>query len=155
MTTQFAMTDAKAKPQKVHITWSMHLEHDDTCGPPDQEQDGYWPSLDPNDAGYIGKASKVELALQYAAAQERMTAWEACGWHYVGVIARADILIPIGGGSFRIMQLQSAGVWGVESDAGDYLNELYQEQRADLLGELERMSSALASGDVVEGEANA
>lgn len=147
----FSKIDSDA-PQRVRISWEMLTPRDDTAGRPDEEQDGYWPSLDPEEDGYIGPAdpSDVEGILhgikfeeQHLEAQERIDAWERGDWHYVGVIARAHVYIPIGGRSFRMMRLDSGGLWGIESDAGEYLREVYQEQRDDLLAELRTFGAAL------------
>jgi hypothetical protein len=74
-------------------------------------------------------------------------------WEYVGVLAAARLLIPIGGGSFRIIDVQSAGLWGIESDCTDYIREVFEDEKSSLLGELSKLCEALASGDYIqEGE---
>jgi hypothetical protein len=72
-----------------------------------------------------------------------MAAFERGDWGFVGVVAKATAFIPIGQGSFRIMQFESAGLWGIESDAGDYLKEVYSQERDNLLGELRTLGAAL------------
>jgi hypothetical protein len=148
---QFSNTDAPAKPQKLHIRWELVTPTDDSFESPEERDEAFWPSQDENAPGYV-LPENFEAAM--AEAKDRMERWEYGGWEYVGVVARAHLLIPIGGsGSFRIMTLESAGLWGVESDCTDYIAELFEEQKADLLGELKTLGEALASGDFIqEGE---
>jgi hypothetical protein len=55
-------------------------------------------------------------------------------WSYIGVIAKADIEVN------GVRQtIRSGGLWGVESDAGDYLAEVAKEQ----LGELRDILASL------------
>ncbi len=50
-------------------------------------------------------------------------------WHFVGIMAEAEVLSPIEGmkDNFRVETLSSGGLWGIESDSGDYLKEVAQE----------------------------
>jgi hypothetical protein len=54
--------------------------------PPDQMQEGFWPTLDPADPGYIGPKSKRTLRRRMAEAKEIMRLWQADDWWWVGVI---------------------------------------------------------------------
>lgn len=151
--TQFNMIDSAKRPQRLAISWTMETPRDDMAGRPDSNDDGFWPSLDPDAAGYIGDGkTAADLKRAKAAAQLRMNRWLGDAWHYVGVVARAVVFIPAGGTSFRVLELRSAGLWGIESDAGSYLREVYQEQKADLMAELQTLASALASGDFDQEE---
>lgn len=49
------------------------------------------------------------------------------GWSYVGVIAKAEIVVN---GVCQI--IRSGGLWGIESDSGDYFDEVESEQLAEL-----------------------
>jgi hypothetical protein len=53
--------------------------------PPDERCEGFWPSLDPDDAGYIGPRSHRTLARQRAFAQHVLDSWKRDEWHYFGV----------------------------------------------------------------------
>lgn len=64
------------------------LYEDSDSGPPDTEQDGFWPSLDPDSAGYIGPKSKATLAKEMRRAESIMQAWRDDEWRYVGVAVR-------------------------------------------------------------------
>lgn len=61
------------------------VERDDNSDAPDQRQDGFWPSLDPSDAGYIGSKSKSSLRRHMKRAKAIMDAWRNDEWDYCGV----------------------------------------------------------------------
>lgn len=136
-----------ARPQKLHIRWTMETPRDDSSDRPDERDDGFWPSQDPEACGYV---APEDFTSEMEKATARMAAWEADEWEYVGVVAVAELLIPIGGNSFRIMRIKSGGLWGIESDAGDYLREVFEEEKASLLAELKTLGESLASGDFIE-----
>lgn len=151
--TQFSMIDSAARPQRLAISWTMETPRDDSASAPDQMQDGYWPSLDPNDCGFIGEGkTAADLKRETQKARLRYNRWLGDAWRYVGVVARAVVFIPAGGQSFRVLELRSAGLWGIESDAGSYLRDVYAEQKAELMAELQTLASALASGDFDQEE---
>jgi hypothetical protein len=150
---EYGNTEDGRKPQKLHIKWSMETPHDDTVDRPDERDEGFWPSTDPDSPGYVGKNPKRPFADQQADATERMAAWERGDWEFVGVIARADIMLPIGGGSFRLFTIRSAGLWGIESDSPDYLREVYEEEKDSLRGELTDLGRRLAEGEAIESDA--
>jgi hypothetical protein len=147
---QFSNMDAGRKPQKLHIRWEMETPADDTPDRPDERDDGFWPSTDPKAAGYVDPENFDE---EQRKARERMDRWEAEDWWYVGVVAVANLLVPIGGGSFRIMTLKSGGLWGIESDCGDYIREVFEDEKDNLLAELKTLGEALASGDYIQEDA--
>ena len=60
---------------------------------------------------------------------QRCEDYNRCGWHMIGVYAVARITI---GGVAQ--EIRSAGLWGVESDSGDYLPEVADEELAQLRG---------------------
>ena len=49
---------------------TARVVRDDTPDAPDQRQDGFWPTLDPQDAGYIG-AGKTDADLAQAMARAK------------------------------------------------------------------------------------
>jgi hypothetical protein len=133
---QFTCYDAPTRAQVVTIQWERLEARDDCNDKPDDRDEGFWPSTDPKAAGYVGPENVERFEELYAAAMERMTAWNEGDWYYIGIVARAHVSIPIGGGSFRTLTLDSAGCWGIESDAGDYLDEVFEEEKAELLRQL-------------------
>jgi hypothetical protein len=146
MNPQFRNIDSPNRPRVVSVVFSRLLLTDATAGPPDEQDEGFWPSRDSKTAGYIGdgkSAADLEAALKEA--HERMAGFESGAWHYVGVICRATIHVPIGGDSFTIHTIDSAGLWGIESDAGDYLQEVYAEEESALRGQLRDMGAAFVA----------
>lgn len=137
--------DISRWPQKVRIEWEMLTPSDDSTTRPDERDEGFWPSLASGSCGFCDCASESEFEALERAATDRMAAWEAGEWEFVGVIAKATVYIPIGGNSFRIMTLQSGGLWGIESDAGAYLNDVFEEEKVALQAELKTLGQAIAS----------
>lgn len=72
--------------QHEGFTLTARIEHDDTSGAPDKEMDGFWPSLDPMSAGYIGPKSKSTLRRHMARAQMVMDAWRNDEWFWCGIV---------------------------------------------------------------------
>lgn len=73
----------------------------------------------------------------------RRASWHRDEWHYVGVIARAEIKIPYGNlnpDCWITARMDSPGLWGVESDSGEkYFAEVYREELATLRDMLESL----------------
>lgn len=90
------------------------IERDDNRESPDERQDGFWPSLDPNDAGYIGPKSRATLARHTARAQAVMDAWRNDEWWYVGVCVQAFI------GATPLTDRYAHALWGVDCNHPDY-----------------------------------
>lgn len=66
-----------------HCVASLHADDDTT--PPDQRDDGFWPSKNPSDAGYV---LPENYEVEMAKAARVMQAWKNDEWHYVGVEVR-------------------------------------------------------------------
>ena len=84
---------------------------------------------------YLGLDEKEmrEYCLQDYARMESLNRGD---WYYVGVIAVAEITLPE---STVIQRIRSGGLWGVESDAGEYFKEVEAEQLAELAAELGKL----------------
>ena len=136
-TPKFSRCDTK-RPDGFYVQFAQVTVPDDDCTLPDQRQDGYWPSQDKDDPGYCGDVTPARFAELYAEAQSRMDAFEAGDWGYVGVRARA-LCFLVRNNTGTYFNLDSPGIWGVESDAGRYLQELYAEQ----IDELKDMLAAM------------
>ena len=98
-------------PYKLSAT----VEADNTAGPPDQEQDGFWPSLDPNDDGWIGLNPKTRKPYsrstyerRWAEAERIMDAWKDGDWWWCGVIV--EVFDP----RDDDVVLGHAALWGIE-----------------------------------------
>jgi hypothetical protein len=57
-------------------------------------------------------------------------------WCMLGIIAKAEVQSRAGEAWAPIQTLRSGGLWGVESDAGEYLAEVGKEELANLRDEL-------------------
>lgn len=80
---------------------------DDCCDAPDQRQDGFWPSLDPKDAGWIGDKPRAEFDRQHKRATEIMDAWKNDEWFYCGVVlsvSKNEVMLDD----------HAASLWGIE-----------------------------------------
>jgi len=146
MTNQFRMIDTKA-PQCVRIDWVMETPWDDRGDAPDERNDGFYPSHDKDAAGYVEPERYDE---EMAKAELRMNEWRRGAWGYVGVVAVANIVVPVGETAVILHTLKSGGLWGIESDAGDYLKEVFEEEKAELLAQLMTLSAALQSGNFTQ-----
>lgn len=134
--TKFRRFDAANRSQVVTIEWEMLTQPDDCRDKPDERQDGFWPSRDPKAAGYVDPA---QFDHEQAKAEARMKAWHDDVWYYLGVIARAHIMVPSGQGSFVTYTLDSPGIWGIESDSTDYIKETFEEEKVELLSHIATM----------------
>lgn len=90
------------------ITLTATVYRDDCTDKPDERQDGFWPSLDPNDAGYIGDKTKAELAVETAFAEKVMRKFKAGDMFYVGVAVTASKA------GFTLTGRYEHALWGVE-----------------------------------------
>lgn len=143
MNAQFRHLDTK-KPDGFYIQFHILTPADDSGDTPEDHNEGFWPSRDKDDAGYIGAGRDFEARFSAAhdEAQARLERFNSGDWHYIGVQAEAHcLLVHNDVGTFY--ELRSAGIWGVESDAGPYLQELYEEQKAELLAQIALMRNPI------------
>ena len=56
-------------------------------------------------------------------------------WHFVGVIVEASLTLQYSGKIDRKIVLGDASLWGIESDAGEYFEEVIQELAPEALDE--------------------
>lgn len=109
------------------------IYRDDSSDRPDERDDGFWPSLDPNSAGYIGPKSQATLQRHMRKARDIMAAWERDEWFYCGVAVRVwfdDIPLT---GEF------DHALWGIEANYPAAKGNPYLRSVAnDLLGEAAR-----------------
>ena len=126
-TPRFARLDTK-RPDGFYVQFARVILDDDRQPRPDERDEGFWPSRNAKDMGYCPPEFFDKSQAQ---ATSRMERFESGEWNYVGVIARALCMIARDG-TGTLINLDSPGTWGIESDAGDYLNEVYAEQIAEL-----------------------
>ena len=119
---------------------TARVVRDDTTDAPDKRQDGFWPSLDPQDAGYIG-AGKIDADLEAAKAQAKavMEAWEADKWFYCGIVVRVSR-------AGITLDDHAASLWGIEANYPGNDNAYLTEVARELVPEaLDAARLALAS----------
>jgi hypothetical protein len=124
---QFNMIDTK-RADGCYIRFKRIETRDDNSEAPDERDEGFWPSLDKDAAGWIGDNPEVSFEEQERKANERMIAWERDEWYYIGIQARAHVTV-VCNGTGTMLQFDSPGLWGIESDSGpEYINEVFQEE---------------------------
>jgi len=83
----------------------------------------------------------------------RMEALNSGEWCFIGIIAEAVVSYPIGGnGDRRLETLSSGGLWGIESDAGDYLEEVAGQELDNLKEHLNQFGIDTAGFEEIEVE---
>ena len=111
-------------------TVTARIAHDDTPDRPDQRQDGFWPSLYKDDAGFIGAGNgfRARFDKAQAKAQAIMDAWKNDEWFYCGIILSVKI---------EDVELtdHAASLWGIEANYPDSQNEYLSEVANELLGQ--------------------
>lgn len=66
---------------------------------------------------------------------ERMESLNNGNWYFMGIIAKAEIRTESG----TMQVIRSGGLWGIESDSGEYLEEVGKEELENLRLELESL----------------
>jgi hypothetical protein len=97
--------------------------HDADTGPPDENQDGFWPSRDPKDAGYV-KPEHYDAELEKA--ERVMKAWRNDEWHYCGVS------VTVAKNGVELVEPYSVALWGIEMNYpgsdNSYLTDVANER---------------------------
>ena len=111
-------------------TITARISHDDTPDAPDERQDGFWPSLYPNDAGFIGAGNgwRDRFDNAQARAEAVMAAWKNDEWYYCGVI----LSVAIDG---ITLDDHAASLWGIEANYPNSDNAYLTEVANELLSE--------------------
>lgn len=131
---QFANTENPKLEQRVHITFEREVLVEDDSDLSFLEQD------------YADVEDAKERKRYLAQDRKRLAAYERGDWHMTGIRVVAHVLVPIGGGSFRMFDIASAGLWGVESDADEsYLAEIEAEEKSELIRDIKTMGEAFAA----------
>ena len=118
-------------------TITARIIHDETPDAPDERQDGFWPSLYPNDAGFIGAGNgwRDRFDKAQAKAERVMTAWKNDEWYYCGVI----LSVAIDG---ITLDDHAASLWGIEANYPDSDNAYLSEVAGELLPEALKAAKA-------------
>ena len=121
-------------PEASGIVFRATIVTDETDSPPDEHQEGFWPSLDPDNAGYIGDGKTfADLAQAYARAEDVMEDYKLGKWGYVGVVVSSR---PDGRG---------ASLWGVDCNYPGSDNSYLLEVANNLLPDARRFNTEAAT----------
>lgn len=72
----------------------------------------------------------------------RVEAYDRGEWHFIGVRARAHVEVRRGK-NITCYTIDSAGLWGIESDSDDsYLEEVFREEAAQLEADIKALGEA-------------
>jgi len=104
------------------------IHHDEATGAPDVNDEGFWPSLDPNAAGYV---LPENFSVELAKAVRAMDAWKNDEWFYCG------IAVTVSKDGVELLQKCESALWGIECNYPDsdnaYLLEVANEQLDEAL----------------------
>lgn len=110
------------------FTAVARVYRDDCSDKPDQRDDGFWPSLDPKSAGFIGEGKgKRHLAAAMGRATRIMNAWLADEWFYCGVAVTVECE------DVTLTAEFDAAVWGIDCNYPGSKNEYLLEVANELL----------------------
>jgi hypothetical protein len=110
------------------------IYRDDSSDAPDERQDGFWPSLDPKDAGYIGDKTQAQLTAEKRKASHIMNTWKKDEWWYVGVA------VTVSKNGIQLTGDYDHAVWGIECNypyggkvRNNYLRDVANEELDEAL----------------------
>jgi hypothetical protein len=139
---QYAMAGDTISCEVEGFTVTARLFRDDCGDAPDDRDDGFWPSLDPKEAGWIGSSDKAEFERQRAIARETMKAWKADEWFYCGVS------VTVEREGVCLIGEYGHALWGVECNYpgsdNSYLAEVANELLPEAVCEARRVINKLA-----------
>ena len=112
------------------FTVSARIVPDDCPDPPDQREDGFWPSLYRDAPGFIGPGPnhRQRFSEAQAKAEALMEGWRKGEWFYCGIVLSVSLdgveLAP-----------HAASLWGIEANYPETDNSYLTEVAGDLLPE--------------------
>lgn len=111
-------------------TVTARISHDEMPDGPDERQDGFWPSLYKDDAGFIGAGNgwRDRFDKAQAKAERVMAAWKNDEWYYCGII----LSVAIDG---LTLDKFAASLWGIEANYPDSDNAYLSNVGNELLSE--------------------
>jgi len=112
------------------FTLTARIVRDDCTDAPDERQDGFWPSLYKDAAGFIGAGPnwRERFDKAQARAEAVMAAWKGDDWFYCGIVLSAQ---------FEGIELtdHAARMWGIEANYPDSDTAYLTEDAGELLPE--------------------
>jgi hypothetical protein len=128
------------------FTLTACIYYDEHAGSPEDQSQCFWPSLDPDKAGYIGPKSKSTLRRQMKKARKVLADWNLERWFYCGIavtVARNGVELT---GKF------DHALWGIEcnytggrhKNPNTYLRDVANEHAQGALDAAKEKVAALA-----------
>lgn len=119
------------------FTLKLQVCEDDDNTPPDENDDGFWPSLDKDAPGYIGENPSESFESQMTRAIQRTQAWEKGEIYHIGIKA---VAYKAG------VRLGDDSLWGIESDnSEDYFLQVANELIDGALSEARQTLQSLTA----------
>ena len=114
------------------ITYTATVHTDDSAGPPDKEDEGFWPSLDPADEGYIGENPTRPYEDQMRDCKAVMRRYKRGEMIYCGVAVTASIagVELLGAWTHALWRIDINWPFGDNSYLTEAANELLPEAKA-------------------------
>ena len=112
------------------FTITARIVADDCPDAPDQRQDGFWPSLYKDAAGFIGPGNgfRQRFAEAQAKAEAVMEAWRKGEWFYCGIVLSVER-------DGIELDRHAASLWGIECNYPGSDNSYLAEVANELLAE--------------------
>lgn len=113
-----------------HFEVTARIVYDDSADKPDENSDGFWPSLNPEDAGFIGQGANMRARFdaQQAKAEAIMTAWTNEEWFYCGIVLSVSV-------QGITLEDHAASLWGIEANYPNSDNAYLTDVANELLPE--------------------
>lgn len=115
------------------FTVTATIVKDDANKSPDKHSEGFWPSHDPNAAGYV---LPEHYDAQMAIANRAMAKWKRGDLFYCGIV------LSISRGGF-VLDEHAASLWGIECNWPDSDNDYLVEVANELLPEALTVSKSI------------
>lgn len=123
------------------FTATATVYHDDNADKPDERSDGFWPSREPEAAGYV---LPENFDAEQAKAEEIMRAWLNDEWHYSGVAVTVECADVELAGKYEF------AVWGIERNYpgsdNSYLTMVANELVGEAIEAAKKKIAALTEG---------
>lgn len=135
-------------------TVTARIVRDDCPDAPDERQDGFWPSLYKDSAGFIGETDqelvrgtnspsngpnwRERFDSAQARAKDIMRAWKADEWFYCGIVLSVSL-------EGIVLETHAASLWGIEANYPDSGNACLTEVANELLPEALDAGRAIAA----------
>ena len=108
------------------FTLTATIYRDDNTSSPDEREEGFWPSSDPDAAGYV---RPEHFAAEKARAEMLLRTWRNDEWFYCGVA------VTVSRNGIQLTSPYSNALWGIECNQPGSDNNYLAQVAADLASE--------------------